>query len=452
MKKKSSLGLASLVVTTALGAPTITVEPVDQSMAVGARVVVRVVATTTSPPLTYQWRFNEADLPDMTASTLTVAQARFSDSGRYDVRIGDGSGSVVSRSVQLTVVPEDVVRLGEGELRFGTPVELPWETPETQGAWPFITSDGLTLVFASDRPGGMGLRDLWMVTRPDLGARWGKPTNLGAPVNTAAIEDDPWLSADGRSLYFDSTRPGGHGNRDLWVATRTAKDAPFGVAENLGPAINSASYEATGCVSRDHLTLLFCSERTGGDIWISTRDRTSAGWTTARNLGAPVNRSSYEATPFLSADGLTLYFMSDRHRPGTGSLWVTSRATSDSPFHEPALIHSYSRILSRGADFPMLSVDEKTLYFNSYPDGFPGRTQLWRSEITKLPRLQSLGLDESGGFQFELRGREGVTYTIEESSDLQIWNQRWSTNTSDRMLLRDSPAASGPRYFRATHR
>jgi hypothetical protein len=355
---------------------------------------------------------------------------------------------------QSSVVPTNIVNLGDRELRFGEPVELLWETPETQVTFPYITPDGLTQYFASDRPGGVGQRDIWVATRPTLLAPWGTPVNLGAPVNTTAIEDDPFLSPDGLSLYFDSTRPGGQGNRDLWVSTRPSPSEPFDEPVNLGPAINSSATEGTGWVSRDHLTLFFASERSGNsDIWVSTRSSSASPWQAATNPGAPINGSGYESTPYLSADGLTLFFFSDRHRPRDGSLWVSRRAAVASAFDPPALIQFISDMNPFGADFPMLSTDEATLYFHTYPDGFPGRTLLWQSSITILPQLKALGKNPADEFQLELLGREGADYEIEVSPDFNTWTPWLTTNTSDSVVLSDpAPAMDGHRFYRALSR
>src|SRR5206468_1586580 len=75
-----------------------------------------------------------------------------------------------------------------------------------------------------------------------------------------------------------------------------------------------------------------------GDLWMTTRSNAQTAWEPARNLGAPVNSANFEITPCLSPDGLLLFFLSDRHRPDTGSIWVSRRANAASPFGPPALI------------------------------------------------------------------------------------------------------------------
>jgi len=85
---------------------------------------------------------------------------------------------------------------------------------------PSIRHDGLEIVFASDRPGGAGGRDLWSATRSSVDGTWSTPVNLGVVVNSASGENFPSLSADRTSLFFSSDRPGGFGSTDLYVSTR----------------------------------------------------------------------------------------------------------------------------------------------------------------------------------------------------------------------------------------
>ena len=83
----------------------------------------------------------------------------------------------------------------------------------------FIRKDGLEAFITSNRAGSQGL-DIWVSTRDTLSDRWSVPTNLGLPFNSTADDGAPWLSKDGTTLYFFSTRPGGYGGRDIWYTTR----------------------------------------------------------------------------------------------------------------------------------------------------------------------------------------------------------------------------------------
>src|SRR5262245_60485275 len=70
-------------------------------------------------------------------------------------------------------------------------------------------------------------------------SEWGPPVNLGSVVNSTAADQHPAVSKDGLSLYFTSSRPGGQGGLDLWVAQRADEDPPWTTPVNLGATVNS---------------------------------------------------------------------------------------------------------------------------------------------------------------------------------------------------------------------
>ncbi len=80
-----------------------------------------------------------------------------------------------------------------------------------------LSADDRRIVFASRRQGGAGDWDLWIAARPDAEATFGTPLNLGPGVNSAGFEGRPHLSSVGSILFFMSDRPGGHGGVDLWL-------------------------------------------------------------------------------------------------------------------------------------------------------------------------------------------------------------------------------------------
>jgi hypothetical protein len=84
-----------------------------------------------------------------------------------------------------------------------------------------VRKDGREIFFSSLRVGGLGGFDLWTSTRRSVHEPWSSPANLGAPQNTAVNDMQPTLSGDGRTLLFASDRPGGLGGNDLWISTRT---------------------------------------------------------------------------------------------------------------------------------------------------------------------------------------------------------------------------------------
>ena len=93
----------------------------------------------------------------------------------------------------------------------------PLNTPQNEGAQS-LSSDGSYMYFtACDRPGGLGSCDIYFSAYSD--GKWSMPVNLGSPVNTAYWESTPSISSDGKTLYFSSNRPGGFGGKDLWRST-----------------------------------------------------------------------------------------------------------------------------------------------------------------------------------------------------------------------------------------
>jgi serine/threonine protein kinase/Tol biopolymer transport system component len=187
-----------------------------------------------------------------------------------------------------------------------------------------ISADGLTLFFTSDRPGGCGDQDLWVTTRTTRQGAWSEPVNLGPSVNSPYADGAPSLSTDGLSLFFHSERRGGNGDGDLWVTTRKDLDAPWSPPQNLGPVVNSSDWEGGPSISADGRTLFFSSRRAGGageaDLWVTRRATTGDVWTQPVNLGPLVNSALGDGSPCISPNGFTLYFHSTWRGAG---LWQT---------------------------------------------------------------------------------------------------------------------------------
>jgi len=135
-----------------------------------------------------------------------------------------------------------------------------------------ISADGLELYFSGwhsgrARPGGYGHADLWVTRRATKNDPWGEPVNLGPVVSSSSQDARPDLSVDGLLLFFDSQRPGGYGLIDLYVMRRPTKHDAWGEPVNLGPILNSSAIEELPDLSADGSTLLFDD---GYHIWQSS--------------------------------------------------------------------------------------------------------------------------------------------------------------------------------------
>jgi hypothetical protein len=194
-----------------------------------------------------------------------------------------------------------------------------WSRPEVapfSGRWsdadPFLSADGKQLFFISNRPVQGEIEkdlDLWVVDRGESG--WSEPRNLGAPVNSPGNEWFPSIAGDG-TLYFGSDRPGGKGRTDIWRARLV--DGSYAEPENLGDAIHSRFDEFETCEAPDESFLVLMTTRPGGpgggDLWVSERHEDT--WQPARCLEGEINSPAFEIGPRLTPDGKYLVFASSR--------------------------------------------------------------------------------------------------------------------------------------------
>lgn len=292
-----------------------------------------------------------------------------------------------------------IAEVANADFIFGEPTNMgPTVNASANDFCPRVSTDGLSLFFPSVRAGGVGGLDIWVTTRATKDDPWGAPVNLGATVNSSSDDYSLSISADGLALYFVSKRPGGSGGYDAWVTTRVTKNDPWAAPVNLGPTVNSSSDDYSLNISTDGLTLHFTSNRGGGSgghgVYVTTRQTTSDLWGVPVNLGPTVNGSSNEYTLGVSADGLALYVVSDRGG-GSGSLdiWVTRRTTANDDWG--ALVNLGPKVNSSAVDgFPGPSADGLMLYFSSNRPGGSeasifGRYQLRPSSISTATELST---------------------------------------------------------------
>ncbi|MBS1634275.1 MAG: PD40 domain-containing protein [Bacteroidetes bacterium] len=143
--------------------------------------------------------------------------------------------------------------------------------------------------------------------------KWKTPEPLGKPINTSYWEGGASISSDGKTLFFTSERKGGYGHSDIWMVKRLSKnewDKPV----NLGPEINSEYDEGGVFLAPDGKTLFFCSNGKGSmgsyDIFKTVLE--NGKWSKPVNLGYPINTEKKDGPFVLSADAQTGYFASDR--------------------------------------------------------------------------------------------------------------------------------------------
>jgi len=131
-------------------------------------------------------------------------------------------------------------------------------------------TDGTAILyFTSDRPGGLGGEDIYQSTRNPNGT-FNAPTNVAA-LNSTSFDRNSAVRHDGLEILFASERDGGLGGRDIWVSTRAAVSSPWNPPVNLAN-VNSSGSDQTPSLSPDGSILYFASTRDGSpDIYTATR-------------------------------------------------------------------------------------------------------------------------------------------------------------------------------------
>lgn len=175
----------------------------------------------------------------------------------------------------------------------------------------------------------------------------------------------------------------------LFVRTGQVRgDFVFGTPENLGPIVNSSGSEYDPSISADGLEIYFQSNRSGGygdrDLYVATRPTTRDEWSEPVNLGSIINSGARDAGPEISRDGLSLYFNSNRAGGfGNYDIYVTTRQSVDEPWGRP--VNLGSNVNSAADEIsPSISADGLSLFFSDgdalgtipRPGGY-GESDIW---------------------------------------------------------------------------
>lgn len=297
-----------------------------------------------------------------------------------------------------------------------------------------VSPNGLSLYFSSDRAGGQGQGDIWVSQRATLTSAWGTPQNLGAIVNSGSGENSPAFSLDGRTMFFNSSRPG-FGGQDIYITTRTDPNNDFGwtAPVNLGAVINTADAEAVGSYFEDPTTgiatLFFSSNRAGGlgdlDTYQSTRN--ANGTFNAPTIVTTLSSVSRDVRPFIRRDGLEVYLSSDRIGGLGRDIWVSTRASTSAQWNPPVNLTSLNS--DSEDESPSLSPDGSVLYFFSPRSGGSGLTDLYAATRVSINRSATADFDGDGRTDLSVFRPSDGTWHILNSSTNTYRVQPFGLNT-----------------------
>ncbi len=240
------------------------------------------------------------------------------------------------------------------------------------------------------------------------------------------------LSYDGLEMYIDSSRAGGQGGSDVYVLRRASTEEDWGAPENLGALVNSVKYDELPSISADGLTLYFQSDRdyTWPDIYMTTRSDRNTPWGPAVNLGPAVNRpGAGDCMGSISADNLEFYFTSYRSGGyGRSDVYVSRRATPADPWD---LAVNLGPTVNSGTEdqWPCLSPDGLLLFFSDWhqwgdpprPGGYGG-SDIWMSRRASLSDPWEVPVNL--GPRVNTSSNESIPRISPDGRTLYFWSDR----------------------------
>lgn len=279
--------------------------------------------------------------------------------------------AVAATSVSLWSTAQKIDEIG------GNSSEI--NSPSLDGC-PMQSPDGLSLFFASNRPGGTGGLDIWMATRSSATAAWGAPQNLGEPVNSAANEVCPTPVGKG-GLFFVSNEalPGACGQGDIYYTYRAAGGAfvepqrllcaPAGPNSQLDEAGPSWVDASPGNLRGKKLLYFSSASATPsvpGEIFVSERQN-GARFGPATAVSELNDATANDLQPNVRADGLEVVLSSNRSGTlGGQDIWIATRTTLNAAWSAPVNIGS--AVNTAAAEVrPAFSKDGNQLLFGRNP-------------------------------------------------------------------------------------
>ncbi|HEY8954497.1 OmpA family protein [Chitinophaga sp.] len=277
--------------------------------------------------------------------------------------------------------------------------------------FPSLTIDSKTLIFTR-RVNGRN-EDFYITNRDNN--HWSAAQNMGEPVNSSFNEGAQNISQDGTMLVFTGCEfPEGKGSCDLYYSEKTASG--WTTPKNMGSPINTRDWESQPCLSADKQALYFARETPdhGADIFV-TRRQSNGQWSVPERMGPNINTNGRETTPFIHADGQTLYFASDGH-PGYGGLDIFySRRQPDGSWGPATNLGYPINTIDEDASL-VVEANGKTAYLASDRSDTRGALDIYSFELYPEARpLQTLYVK---GYVYDTLTHQRLTANI-DITDLQ---------------------------------
>lgn len=182
---------------------------------------------------------------------------------------------------------------------------------------------------------GMHYEDIYVSYFDFVGKKWGEPEVLSTISSPKSNQATISVSGDGQQLFMYKDI---NGNGEIYVAKYELENDNFGTPEKMGSDINTEHWETHATVSADGQTLYFVSDRPGGlggrDIY-RCKKLPNGLWSLAQNVGAPINSANDEDSPYFHPDGKTLFFSSNGEKSIGGFDIYFTKVKEDGSWGEP---------------------------------------------------------------------------------------------------------------------
>ena len=334
--------------------------------------------------------------------------------------------TVDSRTLIFTAREDDlsdenivVSTLEGGNWSVPLPISENITTPYNEGA-STISADGRLLIFtACEGRKGFGNCDLYISKK--VGENWSVPKNLGKNVNSRFWDSQPSLSADGKTLYFASNRPGGEGGRDIWVSSYAASG--WATPKNLGSFVNTNRDETTPFIHPDNHTLLFSSNgHVGmGGFDLLKSEESNGLWGNTQNIGYPINTFQDEVSLFITSDGRHAYFAKEeKHGGAIKSSKLVSYAIKDNNLvsgvtYLTGTIKDAKTKLPLTATLELVDLSNQSHLFSTESDPISGKY------FIVLPSGQDFGaFIEKEGYLFQDVSFESIDEKSSDTMDIYL--------------------------------
>lgn len=233
--------------------------------------------------------------------------------------------------------------------------------PSAEDWSPFITTDGLTLYFARVRSSNSYYGKICAATRNDIDEPFTSAQVLDCPLNKSPGHQlCPWVSCDNLRMYYHNE----DGRYRIMLSERNTIDEPWPAGKSIEELNRLGDKLQAPALSEDELIIVFNAYNIPGgkgdyDLWLATRTDRHSSFTKYRNL-SEINSESGEFAPFLSPDGLELYFSSNRN--GHSQLFKATRNSLDELFVNLKPLSQFNN-LGMDVAHPRISYNGKELYF-----------------------------------------------------------------------------------------